>query len=159
VCDIKKQSLVNTGDQSWDSLGEYVEARSIPEITSWDSLYTYQKISNQIKQSNSEFQKLFILDRRYGCFTGYRIVAAPAVTALLWLPPPHEDEVITVMTRVGMTGAGVVSHNGEVIARVNQAIIIGRLWRWRTWRGRSGLGRLRSVTDLECLFSNGWLAS
>jgi len=41
--------------------------------------------------------------------------------------PSYEVEVLTVMTGVDMTGAGVVSHNGEVIARANQAIITVRL--------------------------------
>jgi len=98
-------------------------------------------------------QQCFIPARQHGCFTGYQIVAAPAVTAPVMTAsaPPYEVEVITVMTGVDMTGAGVVSHNGKVISRANQAIITGRLWRWRTWRGQSWLGRLRSVTDLQCL--------
>jgi len=55
------------------------------------------------------------------------------------------------MTGVDITGAGVVSHNGEVMSRANQAIITGRLWRWRTWRGRSWLGRLWSICRLNDL--------
>jgi len=49
-------------------------------------------------------------------------VTAPVMTA-----QPYEVEVITILTGVDMTGVGVVSHNGEVISRANQAIITGRL--------------------------------
>jgi len=94
----------------------------------------------------------FILDRRYGCFTGYRIVAAPAVTASVMTAPPNEVEVITAMTGMDMACAGTVSHNGKVTSRANQAIITGGY----DDDGHDGVGHgwdgySRSVTDLKCL--------